>query len=74
MTDLHKLDIPDAAMLGQMHIQQYRAFLRDEIYVDHHDVLVLGRTGQALATSKEQVGVLIEELQQMNKERMVDRH
>ena len=64
------MDIPSMLELSD---DEYRNIIDGEMFlVDHHEILRLETTGQPIATSIEQLNILIEELEKM-KVRMASR-
>ncbi|NVP00358.1 hypothetical protein HWA77_09075 [Photobacterium damselae subsp. damselae] len=67
---LDGMDIPSMSALLD---DEYRNLIDgDLVFVDHHEILRIGASGQPLATSIEQLNILIEELNKM-KVRMLSR-
>lgn len=65
---IKSIDIPSMRKLSD---SDYRGFLDGDIfYVDHGEVLRVSATGHPIATSTEQVDIMIEELTKM-KDRML---
>ena len=62
-----EVEVVDIPTMNGMSIEQYRDFIRDDglVLVDHHDVLRSSIAGYPLATTREQLDILIEELQRL---------
>lgn len=67
---IRTMDIPSMSALSD---DEYRNIIDGEMFwVDHHDILKVETSGQPIATSIEQLNILIEELEKM-KTRMVSK-
>jgi hypothetical protein len=60
-----EVEVVDIPTMNGMSNEQYREFIRNDglILVDHHDVLRSSIAGYPLATTREQLDILIQELQ-----------
>jgi len=59
--DIEEIDLGTMAALSDA---DYRSYARDcMLHVDHHETLRFDVTGSGLATTREQLDILIEELQ-----------
>ncbi len=72
MDEIECVDIPTMYAMSD---SEYRAFLRNDslMFVDHHDVLRSYVADYPLATTLEQLDILIEELHKL-RQKMVPRH
>lgn len=65
--DVGKVEAVDIPTMCGMSDQEYRCFIRDDglVLVDHNNVLRSFIVGFPLATTKEQLDILVEELQRL---------
>lgn len=63
----YEIECIDAPTMYKMSDDEYRAFIRNDelMYVDHHDLLRSFVADYPIATTLEQLDILIEELQRM---------
>ena len=65
-TDVRSIDIPTLFQLSDV---QYREYVRQHLhFIDHHDVLRSEPAGYGLATTREQLDILISELAALRSE------
>ena len=65
-TDVRSIDIPTMFDLSD---DQYRDYVRNHLhFIDHHDVLRSEPAGYGLATTREQLDILIAELTALRSE------
>ena len=69
--EIETVDIPTMTQLSDA---EYRKFVQEDglVFVDHHDVLRSSAAGYPLATTLEQIDILVEELQKL-RSKMVPR-
>jgi hypothetical protein len=62
-----EVEVVDIPTMNGMSNEQYRDFIRNDglVLVDHHNVLRSSIAGYPLATTREQLDILIEELQML---------
>lgn len=69
---IRTMDIPSMTVLAD---DEYRSLFKNELFwVDHHNILRVENTGQPIATSVEQLNIMIEELEKMKSSMISRKH